>query len=283
VTDGGYPLSPPVGKRRVEGEASENRRRMPMKTKIDDLIGRYVENYPREKGTMTRWGRPLTAYAAAGDELFAKMKEIIDPSHGMPSDFLPGAQTVITYFLPFDGAVVKSNIEGRECSRAWAVAYHETNALIEDLNRHLKEALEELGHRGAAIPPTHNFDRDKLISGWSHRHAAFIAGLGKFGLNNMLITAKGCAGRVGSLVTDLALEPTSRSEGEYCLHKRGRPCGKCVRRCVNGALSIDSFDRHKCYAMCLANDERFPDIPVTDVCGKCLVAVPCAMTCPAEP
>jgi epoxyqueuosine reductase QueG len=254
-----------------------------MKAKIHDLISRYVASYPREKGTLTRWGGPVTAFASAGDDLFAKMKEIIDPSYATPADFLPGAQTVITYFVPFDAAVVRSNIEGKECSRAWAVAYQETNALIEDLNQYIKTALEALGYQGAVIPPTHNFDRTKLISGWSHRHAAFIAGLGKFGLNNMLITAKGCAGRVGSLITDLAVEPTLRTEEEYCLHKRGLTCGKCIRRCVNGALSMDSFDRHKCYQMCLANDQRFPDIPVADVCGKCLVAVPCAMACPAEP
>lgn len=254
-----------------------------MKAKINDLISRYVESYPREKGTLTRWKRPLAAYASAGDDLFAKMKDIIDSSHAMPADFLPGARTVIAYFVPFDSAVVKSNIKGKECSRAWAVAYQETNALIEDLNEHIKKALAGSGYQGVVIPPTHNFDRDKLISGWSHRHAAFIAGLGKFGLNNMLITAKGCAGRVGSLITDLAIEPTLRTEGEYCLHKRGGICRKCIRRCVNGALSVDSFDRRKCYQMCLANDQRFPDIPVADVCGKCLVAVPCSMISPVEP
>ena len=99
-----------------------------MKAKIHDLISRYVASYPREKGTLTRWGGPVTAFASAGDDLFAKMKEIIDPSYATPADFLPGAQTVITYFVPFDAAVVRSNIEGKECSRAWAVAYQETNA-----------------------------------------------------------------------------------------------------------------------------------------------------------
>ena len=49
-----------------------------------------------------------------------------------------------------------------------------------------------------------------LISDWSHRHVAVIAGLGKFGLNNMLITDNGCCGRVGSFITDLKIEPTKR-------------------------------------------------------------------------
>ena len=76
-----------------------------MKTKIDDLIGRYVET-TQEKGTTM--GQAFDGLRRRGRAL--RQDEII----GLPgpSDFLPGAQTVITYFLPFDGAVVKSNIRG---------------------------------------------------------------------------------------------------------------------------------------------------------------------------
>lgn len=40
------------------------------------------------------------------------------------------------------------------------------------------------------------------MSEWSHRHAAYIAGLGIFGINNMLITNKGCVGRIPSFYED---------------------------------------------------------------------------------
>lgn len=51
------------------------------------------------------------------------IKEIVSPSHALPNDLLPEAKTVVAYFIPFDDEIVKSNIEGRECSKIWAQAY----------------------------------------------------------------------------------------------------------------------------------------------------------------
>jgi epoxyqueuosine reductase QueG len=114
------------------------------------------------------------------------------------------------------------------------------------------------------------------MSDWSHRHVAYIAGLGNFGLNNMLITAQGCCGRVGSLVTSHPILPDPRPEGPSCLFKFDGSCRKCIRRCVNDALVEDSFDRFRCYAMLLKNVEEHKNVGYADVCGKCLVAVPCS-------
>ena len=113
-------------------------------------------------------------------------------------------------------------------------------------------------------------------------NVAIISGLGTFGLNNMLITDKGCCGRIGSFITDLKLEPTKRKTGESCLYKHMGTCTKCVARCVNEALTVDGFDRHKCYEMCLYNDNLHSGIGLCDVCGKCLVGVPCATVNPVK-
>jgi len=135
----------------------------------------------------------------------------------LPKDFLPEAKTVVTYFIPFDESITKSNINDKYSSKEWAVAYIETNKLILDLNTFIKNELEKIGYKSNVIPATHNFDEKKLISDWSHRHVAVIAGLGTFGLNNMIITEKGCCGRVGSFVTDMKIAPTPKLEGENCL------------------------------------------------------------------
>lgn len=250
---------------------------------IENFIADYVGSYPTRKNTDTTWLSPLVAYADAADSRFLELKNIISPSHAVPTDFLPDAQTVIAYFLPFNRVVAKSNILGRESSREWVVAYIETNTLISDLNAALAQKLTKHGYRAALIPPTHNFDKVKLISDWSHRHAAYIAGLGKFGLNNMLITAKGCCGRVGTVVTNAPIGPTPRVDRQYCLYKIDGSCGICAKRCVNDALHKESFDRQKCYAMCLENAARFYDLGLADVCGKCLVDVPCSYVNPAAP
>mgnify|MGYP000291173647 CR=1 FL=1 len=246
-----------------------------MKEKIEASIKEYVKNYADRDEIKSTWRTPLTAYADAKDPLFLKMKEIISPTHSLPTDLLDKAKTVITFFLPFTERINKSNIEKRLSSKEWAVAYIETNQLISELNKHIKQLLSKEGFESTVIAATHNFKEEELISDWSHRHAAYIAGLGTFGINNMLITEKGCAGRVGSIITDLKLPPTKRKDVEYCLYKKDGSCGICADRCVTEALKRNSFDRFICYDLCLENMDHHSDLDVADVCGKCCVNLPC--------
>ena len=80
------------------------------------------------------WKTPLVGFADAGDPLFGELKTVVRPSHGLPGDLLPGARTVIAYFLPFDPAIPRSNHRGTFSSESWAVAYIETNRLIASIN-----------------------------------------------------------------------------------------------------------------------------------------------------
>lgn len=247
---------------------------------IEDTINDAVKKYKPADGIS--WLEPLVAYARADDPLFDKLKTIVGPTHSLPKDFLQDAQTVITYFIPFSQEIIDSNLVGRFSSQMWAIAYMETNRLIGTVNKSLQDSLNRQGHKTVFVPTTHNFNKKTLLSDWSHRSAAYIAGLGTFGLNNMLITKKGCCGRIGSLVTSLMVSPTKRYNRELCIYKAGRSCGRCIEKCVNDALKIEGFDRHKCYEMCLVNNERLcgPD-NIADVCGKCLVGLPCSTTVPA--
>lgn len=250
---------------------------------MDKLIRKIIENfvlsYPHRADT--GWKKPLVAYASANDPLFKELKIVANPAHELPQDFLPEAKTVITYFIPFQDQVIESNKKNLLCSEAWAVSYLETNRLIADLNKHLQKLLFEKDYRAVYVPATHNFDEETLLSDWSHRSAAFIAGLGTFGVNHMLITEKGCCGRIGSLVTDLELPPTNRFNNELCLYYADGSCGKCASQCVNSALSTEKLDKHKCHEMLLINVELLKHLENTaDVCGKCLVGLPCSYSIP---
>ena len=253
-----------------------------MINKVEIIISQFVKHYSEKKDVQTKWKEPLVAYADAMDDMFYNLKNVVSLSHALPIDFLPEANTVVSYFIPFDEVVVKSNIEGKDSSFTWVKAYIETNQLILNLNVFIKNELQKLGYKTAIVPPTLNLDNKKLISDWSQRHVAFIAGLGKFGLNNMLITDKGCCGRIGSFITELKIEPTKRGDAENCLYKYINTCKKCVDRCVNDALKVDYFDRHKCYEMCLHNVKLNSDIGFSDVCGKCMVNVPCSTINPVK-
>ena len=251
-----------------------------MEHRCIQIITDYVKNYPVIKETITSWQEPVVAFASAEDPLFLSLKDTISPSHALPRDLLTDAQTVITYFIPFPKNIVLSNHTGQTASQEWAKAYIETNQLILDLNLHIHNILLQQDYDSCILPATHNFDTKKLISDWSHRHVAFIAGLGKFGLNNMLITEKGCCGRLGSIISTLKLLPTLRSNLENCLHYRRGICKKCISRCVNDALTETSFDRQRCYNMCLQNAKNFSELGLADVCGKCLIHLPCSFTKP---
>ena len=262
------------------------------------------------------WEAPLCAAVSADDPGFAELKKLVSPGHFLPRDILPPAKTVICFFIPFTKGLIRSNAvvkasqdvpageESLLASEEWALAYIHTNRLIGRIGEVLEEFLGTRGFRAGKIPATGNFDEARLISDWSHRHIARIASLGSFGMNNMLITDKGCCGRFGSLVTDWeeaagkGLYPPDRkkdSRRERCLYKLGKPCLACQKRCPAGAYGHKSppaeprrdfpvkpdFDRHRCYAMCLKNAEHYKSLGTADVCGKCLVMLPCSTEDPS--
>ena len=68
------------------------------------------------------------------------------------------------------------------------------------LNDYIIEKIEDMGYKAAVCKVAGDFDNAILKSKWSHRHMARVAGLGTFGINNMLITEEGCCGRYFSIV-----------------------------------------------------------------------------------
>lgn len=249
-------------------------------------VANFIRNYPKEYKTHnlvhTSWRMPVVAFADAKDPMFLKLREIVDPAHFLPTDLLPNARTVISYFIPFTKETVQSNSKGANASEQWARAYAETNKLIMDLNTALSDMLSSRGLKVVATMPTYNFDKAKLVSCWSQKSIANIAGLGKFGLHHMIITEKGCCGRLGSVVTNAKIKPTQRNSGEYCLYKLNGSCGICIKRCALKALKADGHDKHTCYKECLRNAKKYAKLDLADVCGKCVSNAPCSFTNPSK-
>lgn len=252
------------------------------KSTLKNNLCTFVAQYQAKYSTFTKWRSPLLAVASACDPLFITLKRVVSSSHALPKDLLPTARSVVAFFIPFEKTVAKSNGPGHLASEEWARAYIETNALIAEVGLAMKHDIETAGFAVEVTPPTLNLDSKMLLSNWSHRHVSYIAGLGKFGLNNMLITESGCCGRIGSFVTSLNLPADIRSEEEACLYRYNGSCQRCVKRCVGNAFRSTQFDRHKCYKVCLENEKKYEDIGSADVCGKCLVTVPCSLADPVK-
>jgi epoxyqueuosine reductase QueG len=109
--------------------------------------------------------------------------------------------------------------------------------------------------------------------------------LGRFGVHHMLITPVGCTGRLGSLVSEVDLAEHRLIETEEaCLLKAGKECGKCIKACPVEALSVDGFDRKRCWDRLNENRrdmDYLSDLPEsTHVCGKCAALMPCSFENP---
>jgi epoxyqueuosine reductase QueG len=216
----------------------------------------------------------LAAVAPTDDPRWDLLPQVAHPGHRRPGDLLPGARSVAAWFFAFSEEIVRGNMTDEWASEGWARAYIAVNTLIADTAARLRERLEAAGFRAAADPPTHRFDPETLMAPWSHRHAAWVCGLGTFGRHNLLITALGPAGRLGTLVTDAPLEPSLPPPGEMCPARSGGICTMCVAACPVGALGDSGFDRQACRARCDENAARFSPLGRADVCGKCAVACP---------
>lgn len=255
--------------------------RVAMQALIRKAVTDFVREYPVLCATATRWREPLVAFADASDPLFGDLKDIIIRTHALPGDLLAGARTVVCWFVPFSREIVRLNSGGEYAHETWAAAYVETNCMLKGICAHVAETLESQGERCAQLPPTHNYYPGKLVSDWSHKSAAFIAGLGRFGLNRQIITDKGCAGRLGSLITTAAPEPTPRPAHEHCLYLHDGSCGKCAQRCPVKSLTKSGFDRHACNARLHENKKMYAALGLADVCGKCAANLPCSFRIPA--
>lgn len=229
---------------------------------------------------------PLYGIADANDPLFEEFKNetIIGKSYHPPYYWVPEARSVITYFLPFSRQMRQSNYGDPPPSVEWLHGRFLGENLNEKLRLKLVAELEAIN--GSAVAPLlhedYSSDYDHFTSSWSERHAAYVAGLGSFGLHRGLITSQGVAGRIGSVITDLLFKPTLRPEGPYynnCPYLMDEKCGVCIKRCPAGAITKSGKNKEKCYQYMFIEDhmqttrEHFGY--KHSICGKCQVDVPC--------
>ncbi len=233
---------------------------------------------------------PTLGLAAADEPLFDAFRSpaVIGPHHMSPAEWLPGAKTVISLFFPYTPPIREGNRGGTEPGEGWLHARIEGQAFIVALCQALCRALEAEGH--AAIVPAADdrfFAATELGShpqhpelsftcNWSERHAAYVSGLGTFGLARGILTADGSSGRLGSVITTLELPPDERpydAYDAYCTY-----CGKCARNCPAHAISKENGKEHLPCSRYL--DKVRETYAPRYGCGKCQSAVPCEMRIP---
>jgi epoxyqueuosine reductase QueG len=266
---------------------------------IKDFIKSYMslsENNNMKELPGFAFDEPIVGFSRGGDELYDFYKEHIDRDfYRTPAEWLESAFgrafnkeniSVISWFLP---QTEDTKEKCRELDDCPAFEWTMVRVHGEECNRRLAKALEEhlcsMGYPAIAPMSSDDFswgDSEKFvrISNWSERHTAYISGLGTFGLCDGLITEKGKAGRFGSVIVELPLEPTERRYSvynEYCLANDG--CQACIKRCPAGAITERGHDKVLCMkyhaeVIKKIDHERY-GYDGYSVCGLCQTGVPC--------
>ncbi|MBQ7896177.1 MAG: 4Fe-4S binding protein [Oscillospiraceae bacterium] len=239
---------------------------------------------------------PIMGFGSAQDSLFDEYLEVgkIGPWFMKPEKWLPGAKSVVSVFFPFSEEVKNSN---RSCtegpSAQWLHGRIEGQAFVSKFSIELRDALMAEGIKACApavderfksVSGGNNFreypqcNEKTFGSNWSERHAAFVCGLGTFGLSKGLITKKGMAGRFASVIIDLELEADERPYKEvyeYCTK-----CGACVKRCPVNAISLENGKDHMiCGPWMRKTAEMYAP---RYGCGLCQTKVPCESCIPRK-
>jgi epoxyqueuosine reductase len=156
-----------------------------------------------------------------------------------PTDLLPGAQSVVVIAHRFFQSVLECDRFGLESplipqDELWGVQqtifdcnYNTANMRLQMIAAQIAAFLEDRGHPSLFLPAGGYRIGAGRYAHFSHRHAAVAAGLGEFGLNNLLLTPQyGPRVRLESMITTAELAPDPLCEGPICLGAEA--CGLCL-------------------------------------------------------
>lgn len=251
------------------------------------------------------WERVIVGFSNGADPLYAFFKQDIGDFYWTPveafrtaypsREVLPSELTVVSWILPQTDATKADNrAEKKYPAERWARARKFGEGFQAKLRAHLVAGLREAGID--AMSPINSPEFKQVLTGkyghascWSERHAAYVSGLGTFGLSDGLITPAGKAIRCGSVVARIDITPSERPYAEphaYCLFHAEGTCGACVKRCPVDAITKEKgHDKVKCREYLRGVTEGY-SIATYGVeiyaCGLCQTGVPCESRIPLK-
>ena len=227
---------------------------------------------------------PLFAFGFAADALFETFKfpGIIGKHFFPPTQWLPGAKTVISFFLPYTEKIKLANSQNYNWpADEWLHGRYEGQLFIWELTNYITMLLTDAGHESVipALDPRYKVGNsaNAFTSNWSERHVAFACGLGTFGLSSNIITEKGTCGRLGSIITNADFPADARAYSgiyDYCTM-----CGLCIPHCPVCAITSEGKTHQACAEF--LDQVRGKHNPRYG-CGKCQINVPCACKIPCR-
>jgi len=273
-----------------------------LRDKIVSFVESSKENSLRDKRSEKARESPLVGFSKGTDPLYPTIKKQIGDFYWTPINIfyhtfpdLPvefEKVNVVCWILPQTHRTKKQNRkQDRYASESWVRSRLFGEQFNHLLRQRVVNVLTRAGYHALAPAnpdlekwwehPTHGY-----VSRWSERHVAFVSGLGTFGLSDGLITPLGMAVRIGSVVTNAPLQPTTRPYTDihqYCrFYNNSHKCEKCMRRCPTGAITPKGHDKIKCRQYIRQIAPEFAKKYKLDqlACGLCQTKVPCESKIP---
>ena len=190
------------------------------------------------------------------------------PEEFRPKAIFPEGRSVVVIGLPVTLPVLETSP-----SIHYHQLYKTINEILDQSTYWISNFLNDRGHASLFIPRDGyghiQLMKERALAFFSHRHAAYLAGLGTFGLNNMVLTKEyGPRVRFGSVITSAELPGDPVMEEQLCTR-----CLRCVDNCpVKAFTGVEfradeprqkRFDAFKC-------SEYRRDHP----CGICVSSCP---------
>jgi epoxyqueuosine reductase QueG len=202
----------------------------------------------------------------------APASDFLDPSYqgNRPQDIMPQVRSVIVIGVIVPKGAVENLPKGRAEYTNTLLA---GTVVLRGIAFRLAQMLERKGHRATIVPTEGSefgywyADKETLKADVSIKYAAYLAGMGNYGINHLLLLPKvGPRVRMTAVVTDAPLVP-GRPSGDLvepsCAH-----CLLCVKACPTGALHEDGkIEPKKC------RDYMFTELGGLR-CGLCVKVCP---------
>ncbi|AXV38240.1 MAG: 4Fe-4S ferredoxin [Methanobacterium sp. BRmetb2] len=222
-------------------------------------------------------GIPLVGFAGVDrwenppSELPNQFQEWI-PRDFWPQSIYPEAKTVMVIGLPIQIPILDT---------APSIYYHElyntVNILLDIKAYEIANFLTEKGHPSIFLPRDGYGDINVLIDEplafFSHKHAAFLAGLGSFGLNNVILTKEyGPRVRFTSIFTSAPIKSDELKTHDLCIR-----CLKCADCCpVDAIPNSGDFPPLMDKITCTIRSQELRE-EYRSPCGICIKVCPVGM------
>jgi epoxyqueuosine reductase len=81
---------------------------------LAEYITATIRRLVAEADAATGYREPLVGFVAADDPRFRDLRRVVEPSHWLPQDLLPGTCSVVSFFVPFEPYVARASARHKE-------------------------------------------------------------------------------------------------------------------------------------------------------------------------